>query len=125
MHVPMMTAHVRDRRLVDALLGDNTRGLGFCAAFSRVLKSLMLVLGVRSVYQRPEGGSPTMRKLIVCNIISLDGFYSGPDGDVMVIRSTPASRTTTRNACERPIRCYSGALRTKASDPTGLPLPRT
>ena len=26
-----------------------------------------------------------MRKLIVCNIISLDGFYSGPDGDVMVM----------------------------------------
>lgn len=24
-----------------------------------------------------------MRKLIVCNIISLDGFYSGPGGDVM------------------------------------------
>jgi dihydrofolate reductase len=49
------------------------------------MKSLMLVLGVRSVYQRPEGGSPTMRKLIVCNIISLDGFYSGRDGDVMVM----------------------------------------
>jgi len=26
-----------------------------------------------------------MRKLIVCNIISLDGFYSGPGGDVMVM----------------------------------------
>jgi len=26
-----------------------------------------------------------MRKLIVCNIISLDGFYSGPDGNVMVM----------------------------------------
>ena len=26
-----------------------------------------------------------MRKLIVCNIISLDGFYSGPAGDVMVM----------------------------------------
>jgi dihydrofolate reductase len=26
-----------------------------------------------------------MRKLIVCNIISLDGFYSGRDGDVMVM----------------------------------------
>jgi dihydrofolate reductase len=25
------------------------------------------------------------RKLIVCNIISLDGFYSGPGGDVMVM----------------------------------------
>jgi dihydrofolate reductase len=26
-----------------------------------------------------------MRKLIVCNIISLDGFFSGPNGDVMVM----------------------------------------
>lgn len=26
-----------------------------------------------------------MRKLIVCNIISLDGFFSGPRGDVMVM----------------------------------------
>jgi dihydrofolate reductase len=26
-----------------------------------------------------------MRKLIVCNIISLDGFYSGPGGNVMVM----------------------------------------
>jgi dihydrofolate reductase len=26
-----------------------------------------------------------MRKLIVCNIISLDGYYSGPDGNVMVM----------------------------------------
>jgi len=26
-----------------------------------------------------------MRKLIVCNIISLDGFFTGPDGNVMVM----------------------------------------
>jgi dihydrofolate reductase len=26
-----------------------------------------------------------MRKLIVCNIVSLDGYYSGPGGDVMVM----------------------------------------
>ncbi len=26
-----------------------------------------------------------MRKLIVCNIVSVDGYYSGPDGDVMVM----------------------------------------
>lgn len=25
-----------------------------------------------------------MRKLIVCNIVSLDGFFSGPDGNIMV-----------------------------------------
>ncbi len=26
-----------------------------------------------------------MRKLIVCNIISLDGFFSGPGGDIMAM----------------------------------------
>lgn len=26
-----------------------------------------------------------MRKLVVCNIVSLDGFFSGPGGDVMVM----------------------------------------
>ena len=26
-----------------------------------------------------------MRKLIVCNIISVDGFYSGPNDDVMAM----------------------------------------
>ncbi len=26
-----------------------------------------------------------MRKLIVCNLISLDGFYSGPDGDLTIM----------------------------------------
>jgi dihydrofolate reductase len=26
-----------------------------------------------------------MRKLIVCNIVSLDGYYEGPGGDVMAL----------------------------------------
>ena len=26
-----------------------------------------------------------MRKLVVCNIVSLDGFYSGPGGNVMAM----------------------------------------
>lgn len=30
-------------------------------------------------------GKEIMRKLIVCNIISLDGFFSGPGGDVMAM----------------------------------------
>jgi hypothetical protein len=29
--------------------------------------------------------STDMGKLIVCNILSLDGFFSGPGGDVMVM----------------------------------------
>ena len=32
-----------------------------------------------------KGDRPTMRKLVVCNIVSLDGFFSGPGGDVMVM----------------------------------------
>lgn len=31
------------------------------------------------------GERPNVRKLVVCNIISLDGFYSGPGGDVMAM----------------------------------------
>src|SRR5690606_36126448 len=33
---------------------------------------------------RHEKGSD-MRKLIVCNIVSIDGFFSGPGGDVMAM----------------------------------------
>src|SRR5204863_5657287 len=32
-----------------------------------------------------RGCPPAMRKLIACNIVSLDGFFSGPDGNVMVM----------------------------------------
>jgi dihydrofolate reductase len=31
-----------------------------------------------------------MRKLIVCNIVSLDGYYEGPGGDVMALPFQPA-----------------------------------
>jgi dihydrofolate reductase len=31
-----------------------------------------------------------MRKLIVCNAMSLDGYYAGPDGNVMVLELDPA-----------------------------------
>ena len=31
-----------------------------------------------------EGGL-AMRNLIVCNIVSLDGYYEGPGGDVMAL----------------------------------------
>ncbi len=34
-----------------------------------------------------------MRKLIVCNIVSLDGYYEGPDGDVM---ARPVEREISR-----------------------------
>src|SRR4030095_5720408 len=30
-------------------------------------------------------GPPKLRKLIVCNIVSLDGFFSGPGGNVMAM----------------------------------------
>lgn len=32
-----------------------------------------------------ETGDSLVRKIIVCNILSLDGFYSGPNADVMVM----------------------------------------
>jgi hypothetical protein len=31
-----------------------------------------------------------MRKLIVSNAVSLDGYYAGPDGNVMVLELDPA-----------------------------------
>ena len=31
-----------------------------------------------------------MRRLIVCNAMSLDGYYAGSDGDVMVLELDPA-----------------------------------
>ena len=43
-------------------------------------RPLSATFGIRSVSQQSEGGLPTMRKLVVCNIVSLDGFYSGPGG---------------------------------------------
>jgi hypothetical protein len=66
-----------------------------------------------------------MRKLIVCNIISLDGFYSGPGGNVLVMPFGAGFSDSTRSACEPPIRCCSGARRTRVSDPIGLELPTT
>jgi dihydrofolate reductase len=39
-----------------------------------------------------------MRKLIVCNIMSLDGYYTGPGGDVMVM---PMDHTFSRFNVER------------------------
>jgi len=36
-------------------------------------------------YERVHHRGQDMRTLIVCNIISLDGYYSGPNGDVMAL----------------------------------------
>ena len=66
-----------------------------------------------------------MRKLVVCNIVSLDGFYSGPDGNVMVMPFDLASPITTLNSSGRLILCFSGASRTRVSGPLGLRSPRT
>jgi len=66
-----------------------------------------------------------MRNLIVCNIISLDGFYSGPGGDVMAMPFDAGFSDYNAELYGRPIRCCSGALRTSSSAPTGLLLPRT
>ena len=67
------------------------------------------------------------RKLIVCNAVSLDGFYEGPDKNVMALfdyRRRPTQRTrastpTTPSGCARPIRCSSGVPRTTGSRDSG------
>ena len=42
-----------------------------------------------------------MRKVIVCNIMSLDGYYEGPGGNVMALpRWTRRSTPTTWNGCD-------------------------
>jgi dihydrofolate reductase len=47
---------------------------------------------------RSASGHKHMRKLIVCNLISVDGFYSGPGDDVMVM---PFDRTFSEYNAER------------------------
>ena len=49
-----------------------------------------------------------MRKLIVCNVMSLDGYYTGPGNDIMALAllSVAPSTPTMPNGCARPIsRC--------------------
>jgi dihydrofolate reductase len=45
----------------------------------------MAMVGVRPSLNVRIGRPPTMRKLVVCNIVSLDGFFSGPGGNVMAM----------------------------------------
>ena len=45
-----------------------------------------------------------MRKLIVANIVSVDGFYSGPNDDVMAMPFDTTFGDYPSGACERPIR---------------------
>jgi hypothetical protein len=46
-----------------------------------------------------------MRKLIVSNIMSLDGYYGGPGENVMVMPMDGAFDAYTPSGCARPIRC--------------------
>jgi hypothetical protein len=54
----------------------------------------------------------TMRKLIVCNIMSLDRYYTGPDNTVMVVPMDQPSTPIAPSGCARPIRCCWGVRRT-------------
>ena len=50
-----------------------------------------------------------MRKLIVTNIASVDGFYSGPNDDVKAMPFDTKFSDYPSGACERPIRSSSAA----------------
>ena len=56
-----------------------------------------------------------MRKLIVSNLVSLDGAFAGPGGDVMACRWTTSSTSTTPSGSGPRTRCWSAARRTRAS----------
>jgi hypothetical protein len=66
-----------------------------------------------------------MGKLIVCNIVSLDGFYSGPGGDVMAMPFDDGFSDYNAERLRAADTCCWGASRTRASGPTGPRSPRT
>ena len=51
----------------------------------RFLIECMLKNAIMPLSKTDRWSSLTMRKLIVCNIISLDGFFSGSNGNVMAM----------------------------------------
>src|SRR5215210_9082027 len=83
-----------------------------------------------------------MRKLIVSNMMSLDGYYEGPGKRMSWPCSTTVGRSTRRtkaltpttpSGCVRPTRCYWGVFHTMASrgcwlsvadDPNATPIQR-
>lgn len=56
-----------------------------------------------------------MRKLIVCNIMSLDGCYTGPGNDVMALSTDGAFDAVGRPGCSGSSTLASGTTRTTSS----------
>ena len=56
-----------------------------------------------------------MRKLIVTNIISLDGYYLAPGGAVMALPLHQGSTATTPSGCAPPTPSCLAASRTRGS----------
>jgi hypothetical protein len=63
-----------------------------------------------------------MRKLIVSNAMSLDGYYTGPDDNVMVLELDPTLTRTTQNGCAQPTR-WEAAMRAARFDERERPGP--
>ena len=73
----------------------------------------------------PPARYRVMRKLIVCNIISLDGFFSGPGGDVMAMPFDNGFSDYNAERLRAADTLLLGRTRTRVSDPTGPRSPRT
>jgi hypothetical protein len=66
-----------------------------------------------------------MRKLIVCNIVSLDGFYSGPGGNVMAMPFDDGFSDYNAERLRAADTLLLGRTSYEASGPTGPRSPRT
>ena len=111
----------------EASLRGRRRARGFWSSPS----SKSFGTGVVSLAYRPSGERGFLmegtRKLIVCNAVSLDGYYEGPGKDVMstvrlssgLTRRTRASTPTTPSGCARPTHCSSVVPRTTGSRDSG------
>ena len=66
-----------------------------------------------------------MRKLIVCNLVSLDGFYSGPGGNVMAMPFDDGFSDYNVERLRAADTLLLGVGRTRAFAPTGPRSPRT
>jgi hypothetical protein len=66
-----------------------------------------------------------MRKLIVCDIVSLDGLYSGPGGDVMTMPFDGGFSDYNAERLRAADTLLLGRTSYEGFDPTGLRSPRT
>jgi hypothetical protein len=60
-----------------------------------------------------------MHTRIVCNIMSLDGYYTGPGNNVMMLPMDAASTPIVPSGCAKPMRCCLDGRPTKRSGGSG------